>query len=136
MTPKPLPPSAFTPEEITKLPKWAQEKVNSLSRERDVAVRELNEWLDTQTPSPVSVQEVLCIGEQRGPSFKTRYIQATDVKFSWKGVELDVRLRDGGNLHNKCIQIGWSGSQRASGHIAMMPVSFNCVELIAKENMR
>jgi hypothetical protein len=128
--------NAFTPEEATKLPKWAQEKVKSLSRERDIAVRELNEYLDTQTPSPVMVEEHPCIGEARGPSYKTRYIQAKDVKFVWQGVELTVSLRERGPQPDTGIQLSWSDEKRGIAHVCMMPLSFNRVQLITKENMR
>lgn len=136
MTATPQSKSAFTDAELAKLPKWAQVKVKDLTRERDIAVRELTAFLDDQTPSPVSTMEMLCIGESQGPSIKTRYIQANDVRFSWHGVELEVRLRDGGSMHNNCIQLSWHSEKRMSEHVAMVPASFNCVELITKENMR
>jgi hypothetical protein len=137
MTPK-LPESknAFTAEELAKLPKWAQDKVKDLSRERDVAVRYLNEWVDDQTPSPISIMEMVCVGEQQGPSIKKRYIQATDVEFVWKGIELTVALREGGPQHDNAIQLSWGSEKRGMAHVCMMPLAYNRVQLITKENMR
>lgn len=127
--------NAFTAEEIVKLPKWAQEKIKDLTRERNQAVRDLNKWIDCQTPSPITVDEHPCIGENCGPSFKTRYIQATDVNFTWKGVELSVSLRDG-HGHDAGISLQWSGPNHAMNHVAMIPLSYNRVQLLSKENMR
>ena len=128
--------SQFTKEEIAKLPKWAREKVESLQRERDVAVSNLNKWIDESTPSPISVQELVCLGEGSGsPSFKTRYIHATDIQFDWEGVHLDVRLRKSGNMHNSCIQLAWHGAH-TSEHVALVPSSFQSIDLISKKFMR
>lgn len=128
--------NAFTPEEIAKLPKWAAEKVKDLSRERDAAVCKLNEYIDSQTESPISIDEHPCLGESYGPSFKTRYIQARDVKFTWHGVTLEVRLRDEGPQHDNCIQLVWGTSKRSMSHVAFVPSSYQHAELISKENMR
>ena len=37
--------------EVTKLPKWAQEHIQTIERQRDHATATLKEFLDSQTPS-------------------------------------------------------------------------------------
>lgn len=42
-----------TPEQIAKLPKWAQEHIHFLQRWHDEAQAKLKEYLDTQSPSAI-----------------------------------------------------------------------------------
>lgn len=123
--------STPTSEQIEKLPKWAQDHLRNLQRERDVAIRELNEWVDSQTPSAFSVSEMLCIGEQKGPSIKRRYIQGHRMEVVHAGIHLDISLGQ-----ESCIRLQWEDERRLCKEVAMVPKSFNNVELIAKENLR
>lgn len=61
--------------DTAKLPKWAQEHIRKIEREREVAVRALNQYVDDQTPAAFYVDEPESTGEQVGPSFKKRYFQ-------------------------------------------------------------
>ena len=84
--------------DITKLPRWAQEHIRKLEMQRDAAVDALNEFVDAQTESPIYYEQTVCTGEndRGGPSFKRRYVQTHGVTVEWRGVELDVRLRENG----------------------------------------
>lgn len=44
-------PPQITPDLIAKLPKWAQEHIADLQRQRDAAIEALENIVDTQTPS-------------------------------------------------------------------------------------
>lgn len=122
---------------INKLPRWAQRHIEELQRQRDEAVRELNEWVDHQTPSPIFINEYVGIGEQRGPSEKRRYIQGRGLSIEWQGVSLDILLAKDDSQRDDGIEIRWGGERRLSGSmVAMIPKSFQMVSLVAKENMR
>lgn len=104
--------------DIAKLPKWAQQHIKDLKRERDIAVRALNEWTDTQTPGPIFVDELVSTGEQQGPSTKRRYITGRRVSVEWLGVHLDVLLRD------QAIDLQWSGLNSVHQDVAFIPRSY------------
>jgi hypothetical protein len=125
-----------TDEQISKLPKWAQDHICDLARERDTAVRALREWTDSQTESPVSIMELECIGERKGPSQLTRYIQTRRLEIRWEGIRLDIQLNNNNPQHEAGISLRWSALERGLSHVAMVPTSFQYVDLIAKENMR
>lgn len=117
-------------EQIKKLPKWAQSYIEEIERQRDTAVRELNKYLDAQTPSPFYTDDMICTGENKGPTTKKRYLQIHRLTVEYAGVSLQVLLRDG-------IELKWEAAPRfSSGHVAAVPTSFQTLELIAKENMR
>lgn len=117
---------ANTPD-VSKLPKWAQDHIKDLQRERDIAVRALNEWTDTQTPSPIFVDELVSTGEERGPSTKRRYIEGRRVSFNWQGVWLDVLLRE------SAIDLQWRTPDDMCGmeDVALIPRSYMQVWLVA-----
>ncbi len=117
-------------EQIAKLPKWAQEHIRNLSRERQVAVDALNKWVDEQTPAPFRIDELECLGEQQGPTRKVRYIQGTRLQVYFADVRLDVTLRD------KAIDLQWGTPRNHAGDICFQPRSFQSAYLIAKTNMR
>lgn len=125
-----------TPDQIQKLPKWAQEHLRDLSRQREEAVRTLNKLIDEQTPSKFSIEAHPCLGENPGPSFKTRYIQTDHIKVAHAEVELHVLIRDNGDNGSGRICLQWNDPRRTCGDIQMKPVSFQSIELQSKENMR
>ena len=115
--------------DITKLPKWAQEHIHNTQRQRDIAVRALDEYTDNQTPSPVSVQEMECV-EHGSPKFYTRYVQTNKITINHSGVELRVLLRNG---H---IDLSYGGGGLSTDEVALIPASFQQIRLVSKENMR
>jgi hypothetical protein len=122
-------------DKIAKLPKWAQDMFRDLQREREVAIRALNEWTDNQTPSPVFIDELECLGEEkteRGspPSRKRRYVQTHRIQIEWAGVVLDVHLRDEG------IALQWGTLDRSMAEVSMVPRSYQQVTLMTKDKMR
>ena len=124
-----------TAEKLAKLPTWAREHIRDLRRQRDIAVRELNEWVDEQTESPIYIDEMVCAGEEQGPSMKRRYIQGYQVTVEIGDVRVNVSTpitaRD-----EQCIYLQWYPKDRGMRDVAMIPESFCRVRLCAKENMR
>jgi hypothetical protein len=123
-----------TPQQIQKLPKWAQDHIEDLERQRDISIRALNEFCDNQTPSPFYVEDLVCTGEGQGPTPKRCYIQAHSVTVVWAGVEMQIDANDYGGRKNE-IGIRWS--VRDGGRdVAVIPASFNQILVKTKENMR
>ena len=110
-----------------KLPKWAQEHIKDLKRERDVAIRELKGYLDYQTPSPFFVSDYFCTGEEN--QFVKRYIQTHRMCIDHAGVFLDILLRD------DTIELKWDAGQYNIRDVAMIPQSYQSIRLVARENM-
>ena len=118
--------------DITKLPKWAQEHITNIQRERDIAVRALNEYCDSQTYSPFRIRELECTGEEQGPSEKIRYIQTHKIEVVWRGVELSIILRpseDGMDLQ-------WHEPDRIGGLIAFVPTSHQSARLVNPKEVK
>lgn len=125
--------------DITKLPKWAQERIKELERERDLSIRALNEFKDEQTVSPIYYEDAVCTGEQAGPSFKRRYIQTNKLTVEYEGVSLDILLSSPqDNARDLGIHLNWSQTQpaRSTGLIAMVPRGYQSICLISPKNLR
>lgn len=120
-----------TPEQIAKLPKWAQEHIANLDRRMVLAERTLNEYKDAQTPSEFFFDDLLCIGGG-SPKHIRKYIQTHKITVVRDGVRVDVLLR----LDEKGIEIGWSDEDRGCREIAMIPTSFQKIKLVQKEHIR
>ena len=125
--------SAFlpTPEQIAKLPKWAQERMEDLERRTRVAERALKENLDAQTPSEFYVEEYLSTGEGSDKHVR-RYIQTYKMAVEHDGVKLTILLRQ----DEKGIDLQWNSTNRLMNEVALVPLSFNKVKIVAKEFMR
>jgi hypothetical protein len=127
--------NAPTPEQIQKLPKWAQDYIQNLAREREMSVRALNEFCDNDTPSPFYFEGMVCNGETQGPSSKRRYIQANSITVVWRGIELQVDAHDYGN-RGSGIGLRWSTADRAMREAAFVPESYQSARIVAREDMR
>lgn len=124
----------MSPEQLAKLPKWAQEEFKTLERERDIAVRELNQWVDNQTPSNIKIHEHVPIGPG-GPKRMTRFIQGYCVEFEHAGVWVEVTLPYW-DAREKYITLKWGKEQIACDEVAFIPYSHQSARIVAKENMR
>lgn len=78
--------------DVTKLPKWAQDRIRDLERQRDTAIRTLHEFRDAEKPSGVYVEDHACTGEVQGPTLYRHYIQSREVMFEVGSLKLAVRL--------------------------------------------
>jgi hypothetical protein len=120
-------------EQFNKLPKWAQKEVSNLIREREMAIRTLNAYVDNQTVSEIYTDDYVCTGENKGGTCKRQYVQGHKLTFDHAGVELDVAVYDG-----DVINITWraSGAFGNTVDVAFVPKSYQSANLIAKEKMR
>lgn len=116
--------------DITKLPKWAQDKIAMLERERETAIDTLNRWQDGQAKSPIANPNYECTGENIGPTMKTQYIQSHRLEITWQGIKLQVLLRD------KAIDLQYSGAGAMQSDVCLVPRSYQQIWLVVKENMR
>ena len=82
---------------LKRLPKWAQEYIKSIEREREETIKTLNEFRDNQTPSEFYCDRLVCTGEKTGPSVKRHYFSASQGRLvaAHAGVKLEIILRDG-----------------------------------------
>lgn len=111
-------------EKIAKLPKWAQEHIKDLNRQRAVAVRALDKFVDSNTESCIYAEELVCI-KDGGPSRKRNYIQSHRVTIQRGGVTLEILLptsREG-------IELSWDSIRHRSEPIGIIPVSYNSMRL-------
>ena len=120
-----------TPEQIAKLPKWAKERLEDLERLTRVAEAALKEFNDAQTPSEFYVEERLSLGEG-SDTYAKRYIQTYKMSVEHDGVKLDVLLRQ----DERGIELQWHSTDRLMQEVAMVPLSFNKVKVLAKEFLR
>lgn len=126
-----------TPEQLAKLPKWAQDHIKDLERERGAAVKALNDFTDADTPAAFYVEEHVGMGEKKGPSIKRRYIQTRAVICESQGIEL--RIFASGDLYGQSrpgIELSWSAISRGMSDVAFIPNARNSATLITKEHMR
>ena len=115
--------------DISKLPKWAQKHISNIEREREVAVIELNKYVDSQTKSKIYIDDFVCLGEEKGPTLKTRYINGTHrVTFDHAGIELNVSI-----AHEGCINLTFNSLRH--GTVGIVPRVTNAIELRTKDNM-
>lgn len=120
-----------TPEQISKLPRWAQEHIADIEQQRFVAIRALNEYQDSQTESPFRCRDFECTGEGK-EQLKTRFVQTNKMEVHWAGVELTVLIRP--NVQE--IYLQWCATDDRIREIAFIPMAFGSARLKAKENMR
>ena len=107
--------------DTSKLPKWAQEHIRDLERQRDTAVKSLKEWTDSQTPSAFSVDELVCTASP--PELYRRYIQGHQMDINHAGMLARIMLRD------DTIEISYGPEDRAIGDVVLQPYSFQQVRL-------
>lgn len=128
--------STPTPEQISKLPRWAQEHIKDLERNLTTAQALNKRFEDAQTPSPFYTDDWTVT-----PSVK-RFFQATASRICIEhaGVHLQVFLadpKDGQRLHG--IELSYQGINERSlcgSTVALMPRSISCIQLVNKANLR
>lgn len=119
-----------TQAQIDKLPKWVQEHIKTLERERAVSIQALDDYLSTNTWSPFSIEDTICTGEHQGPTTKTRYIKTEEMRVEHAGIELYIHCDD------KCIVLQWEDSEQLGCEVAVVPQSYQRIHLISRNNMR
>lgn len=120
---------------IAKLPKWAQDYIKNVERQRDCAVRAYEEMKDTQTPSAIYAEEMDSVTAIGGPVKRKTYLQSHAVNVKAHGIKLRVSTMYG-DSHDESIILSWSKADNYSGDIALIPLSYQHAKLITKEKMR
>jgi hypothetical protein len=115
---------------INKLPKWAQEHIKKLERERDTAINTLKDYCNHKKPSPIYTEDLVCIGEKKGPSSIRNYIQTYKITINHQGIELNIICREEG------IDMSWGDGKFRTKDVAFIPWSHQQAYLVSKENMR
>lgn len=117
--------------DTSKLPKWAQEHIQKIERQRDDAVKALNEYVDNQTESPFYFEDWVSTGEDSGPTTKRVYIQTNQIVVEYAGVELEILLRKSEDH----INLQWHSLDNHTGDVALIPHMYQSAKLVSKENM-
>src|SRR6516165_3957751 len=102
-------------DRVVKLPKWVQDYIRLLQRERDDAIWHYQSQLDDQTASPFFHDTIeCCTGKSE---IKRRYVQASHIQCEMSGIVVDVRPyeRDG------YISVMFSRTDNAIGGVAIIP---------------
>jgi len=120
-----------THEQLSNLPKWAQEHIKDLDRRVVCAERTLNEFNDNQTPSEFYYDDYVSVGGG-SPQYFRRYIQTNKVTVEHSGVQVDILVRGG----EDDIEIGWSDPTRMCREVAMVPKSFQQIKIIHPSKIR
>ena len=118
-----------TTEQIAKLPKFAREEIATLQRQRDEAVRRLQEMTDNQTVSPFYCDH-LDTTEQPIKQRIVYFQSGIRMMVEHEGVRLQIILRD------KEIDLQWSKPNHHTGDVCFRPTSHQSAALLTKENMR
>lgn len=120
-----------TPEQIAKLPKWAQDHITALTRQRDTAVRQMNEAADKDTPAPFFFEDHVCI-KDGSPDVVRRYIQSRWIRFEHLGLSVTLLLRE---MHRGkyVLDIQYGGAMRLNEEILMQPRSYQNIYLYCPE---
>lgn len=123
---KPVPTPPPPPRnDDTKLPKWAQEKLQRLASERDAAVTALASYVDKQATSPIYTEDLICDGRSVGPTFTRRYIHgAYTIVFKHAGVKLYVSIHDKDH-----IDLKWNAQRRVTGEVSLVPYGYQQLRL-------
>jgi len=108
-----------TPKQLARLPKWAQEHIADLDRQRRVAIRALERFQDSNEPTPVSYEEFENL--DGAPQFFKRYIDTHCVEFTKNGVTLTVTLLD----DTRGIALSWGPEGgHGLGDMCFTPTSY------------
>jgi hypothetical protein len=110
--------------DVSKLPKWAQDRIRDLERERDTAVTALREAEDAQTPSRIWYDDYHCLGERQGPSSVRHYVQTRRVTFQMGQREVTVGYDNHANLY-----------LNADRGLFFTPIAHNKIEIYAEEQV-
>lgn len=120
-------------ERFLSLPKWARDEIRDLRREREAAVKALDNFTNTDKPSPIWVEEAVSDGSnpKGGPSYRRRFVQeGFALRINYAGVELTVMLRpDSSQSYCPVIDLSWQSTNRMHNPVVMQPRSFQQVHL-------
>lgn len=110
-----------SPEDIGRLPKWAQKHIHDLSRALKTAEKSLHKYVDDQTPSPFQMKEIICLSETTTIS---KYVQGDTMRVVSGNVHMDVYPVDNG------IDIIFEEDVKEAGYdVVLIPRASNSLQL-------
>lgn len=120
--------TAPTPQQLAKLPKWAQEHIADLDYRATVAERTLKEFYDNETPSNFFTES----WDSKQNQIVRRYIQTHRLIMERDGLRVDffVRQDDPG------LDIVWYDTTRLCKEVCMVPVGFQSIRLMLRRDMK
>lgn len=104
--------------DISKLPKWAQEQMMDLERQRREAVLALEDFTSKNDTGPVRCRLMVSDGESRGPTHREVRFDARWVEIEHAGVDLSLTLA------GDEIRVAYSTTKSPSGCVYLKPTSF------------
>lgn len=111
-----------TAEQVKKLPKWAQDYIEQLERQREAAIKAMEDAANGTTPAPFYFEDHACIRDG-GPTTVRHYVQAPWLKFDYGGLHVDFLLREHGE--DKVLDIQYGPDDRlVGGKIVLEPRSY------------
>lgn len=106
----------LTPDQLRKLPKWAQEHVDGIEREHMRARTELQNFLDDQTPAKFYTYTTdVSAGRIRGK----RYIAGREVCVQTEDTEFRIAVRDDGDVSIWWDREHWAIRPNAGNHVTL-----------------
>jgi len=128
------PNTQITEEQFKRLPKYAQEYIRDLERERETALKVMRKLEDDQTPTKVWESDFESLGERKGPTEVIRYFDCDRLEIESAGVRLSI----GGLWDDKEITLSWrpAGEGHPLGDVLFIPTSYQQAKFVALENGR
>ena len=121
----------LTPEQIAKLPRWAQDHIKDLDRRMKTAERTLTEYTDAQTPSEFYHDDMVCVGGG-SPKYIRRYVQTYKMTIERNGVQVTALLRQ----DEPGIELSFSNANHATAQVAIIASSFNKLTIVPSDKLR
>ena len=103
-----------------KLPKWAQAYIHDLEMSVENGEKALKDYRDSQTPSPFSTMDIVCMTENK---ISHRYIQASNVTCESAGVKVSISPKDDG------VDVSFEAATRAAGDVAIALQASNSLRI-------
>lgn len=108
----------ITHEMLQRLPKWAQEHIATLARERNDAIKTLQDFLDNQTPSDFWTEE------WRSTKNVKNYIQSRQVT---------IKMGDRKEVYVLKRQDGTLDVSSGFGGLRIEPSASNSIRILVKD---
>lgn len=123
------------PEKVSKLPSWAQDYIKNLEREHALAVKELKDSLDHQSPSKFYAPDILCISEEgeKGTQYIRKFLQVNTVHCVNAGVEVSILPRE------DRIDLSFSIDEQSRGSptdVALSPNAANSISIYSVQRKK
>jgi len=117
-----------TPDQIDKLPKWAQEHIENLDRRAVIAERTLREFYDNSTPSEFYTWD----WDAEQNKTVQRFIQTHKMTIHRGTLRVEVLLRQ----DDPGVDITWSDESRLCNQVPLITEGLNHVRVMLKKDLR